>query len=74
MGVLYATKRRVYNKKFKLKSINHFAVGFSSVSKVAEIKKLPKQILDRWIRTYRKFGGSGLENKKPGVKEIKIRE
>jgi putative transposase len=62
----------VYTKEFKLKCIKHFALGFSSISGVAELKKIPKQTLARWIRIHRKFGEEGLENNKPRAKEIII--
>lgn len=61
-----------YSKYFKLRCVKHFELGFSSISGVARIKKIPKQTLARWIIMHRKFGEKGLENKKPGAKEIKI--
>lgn len=62
----------VYTKEFKLKCIKHYKLGFSSMSGVAEIKKIPKQTLSRWIKNYKMFGESSLKNRKPGAKEIKI--
>ena len=47
-------------------------MGLSSMSEVADLKKIPKQTLSRWIQKYHKFGEIGLENKKPGVKERRI--
>ena len=63
-----------YDKEFKIRCVNHFGLGFTSISGVAEIKKIPKQTLARWIRLYRKFGEEGLENRKPGAKEMRINE
>jgi len=55
-----------YSKEFKLRCVKHFALGYSSISEVAAIKKIPKQTLARWMRNFRRFGESCLENKKPG--------
>lgn len=63
-----------YSKDFKLKCIKHFQIGLSSISEVAELKKIPKQTLARWIRTYKLFGEKGLENDKPGAKETLINQ
>ena len=61
-----------YSKEFKLRCVNHFGLGFSSISEVAIIKRIPKQTLARWIRNYKAFGENSLENKEPGAKELKI--
>lgn len=61
-----------YNKEFKLKAIKHARLSLASIPIVAELKKIPKQTLYRWIKTYNKFGEEGLENNKPGAKETLI--
>lgn len=61
-----------YDKEFKLKSINLFKHGNSSISEVALSNNVPKQTLARWIKLYKRFGYVGLENKKSGVKEAPI--
>lgn len=61
-----------YDKEFKMRCINHFRSGLASISAVAEIKKIPKQTLARWIRAHSKFGEEGLENQKPGAQETAI--
>lgn len=61
-----------YSKEFKLRCVNHFALGYSSVSEVAELKGIPKQTLSRWIRTRKRFGDAGLENRKPGARKTEI--
>ena len=63
-----------YSKDFKLRCVNHFGLGFSSISEVAQIKKVPKQTLSRWIKKYKKFGEIGLDNKKTGARETPINE
>lgn len=55
-----------------MRCINHFGLGSSSISEVAEIKRIPKQTLARWIRDYKEFGQKGLENQKPGAKSTII--
>lgn len=55
-----------------MRCVNHFSLGFSSITGVAEMKKISKQTLSRWIRDYRRFGEKGLENRKPGAKEIQM--
>jgi putative transposase len=64
--------KMAYSKQFKLRCVKHFGLGFSSIAEVAEIKGIPKQTLSRWIRAYRRFGESALENRKPGAKETHI--
>ena len=63
-----------YSKTFKLKAIKHSEMNISSIPVVAEIKKIPKQTLYRWIRNYKIFGENSLENKKPGTKLMLISE
>lgn len=63
-----------YSKAFKIRCIKHFELGFSSITEVADIKRIPKQTLARWIRIYKRFGERGLENKKPGAKETKLNQ
>ena len=65
-------KTMAYSKEFKLKAIKHANLGLSSIPLVAEIKKIPKQTLYRWIKSFRRFGEEGLENDKPGAKETEI--
>jgi transposase-like protein len=48
-----------YNKEFKLRCIKHAGLNISSISEVADIKRIPKQTLSRWIREYKRFGERG---------------
>lgn len=61
-----------YSKGFKLRCIKHVEMGISSIPIVAEIKKIPKQTLYRWLKDYYKYGESALENKKPGASPLEI--
>ena len=61
-----------YTKEFKLRCIKHVGLNISSISEVADIKRIPKQTLSRWVRQYRRFGEEGLENNKPGARERQI--
>ena len=61
-----------YNKEFKLRVIKHVRMSLSSIPEVAQLKKIPKQTLYRWIMKFKRFGEEGLENNKPGAKEITI--
>jgi len=61
-----------YDKNFKIKSVKYFITGCLSISKIAQKRKIPKQTLARWIKLYAKLGERGLENRKPGAKEIPI--
>lgn len=61
-----------YTKDFKIRAIKHVSLGISSIPVVAEIKKIPKQTLYRWLWAYRKFGEEGLENRIVGAKETQI--
>lgn len=40
----------------------------SSIPIVAEVKRIPKQTLYRWVWLYRRFGEQSLENRKPGTR------
>jgi putative transposase len=61
-----------YTKEFKLNAIKHARLGLSSIPVAAEIKKIPKQTLYNWIKSFEIFGEEGLENDKPGAKAIEI--
>jgi putative transposase len=61
-----------YSKETKLRAIRHAELGLSSIPVVAELKKIPKQTLYRWMKTYRRFGEDALENGEPGAKEKEI--
>ena len=63
-----------YSTEFKLRAIRHAELGLSSIPLVAELKKVPKQTLYRWIKAYRWYGESGLKNDKPGAKEREINQ
>lgn len=62
----------VYSKEFKLKCIKHAKMAIHSVEIAAELKKVSFKSLYRWIDLYDKFGETALENKKSGIKPIKI--
>ena len=61
-----------YSKEFKLRAIKHVRMSLSSIPVVAQLKKIPKQTLYNWIEAYKRVGEAGLENNKPGAKEIII--
>ncbi len=61
-----------YSKEFKLKCIKHAKMGLHSVGIAAELKRISFKSLYRWIEIYDRFGEFALENKKPGVKQIRI--
>lgn len=56
-----------YTLEFKKRAIKHAKMGLSSIPAVAEVKKIPKQTLYRWLKAYKRFGEAGLENKSPGA-------
>jgi len=61
-----------YSKKFKLKILKHVDLGITPVEQISKIRKIPKKTIYRWLNRRRLFGESGLENLKPGAKEIRI--
>jgi transposase len=63
-----------YSKKEKIRMVKYLSNSLMSVNDFAEIKKIPKQTIYRWIRAYKKYGHPGLENKKPGKRVTKINE
>ena len=63
-----------YCKDFKLKAIKHVEMNISTVPIVAQLKKVPKQTLYRWIKLYKMFGENSLENEKSGTKPMLISE
>jgi putative transposase len=52
--------------------VKHANLTISSIENVVKLKKIPKQTIYRWLKLYRRYGTSGLENKKPGAKETQI--
>lgn len=63
-----------YNKETKLRIIKYLQRSFMSAGDFAEIKKIPKQTIYRWIRNYNLYGEVSLENKKPGKRVTEINE
>jgi len=61
-----------YDKKFKIRLVEHFELGYYSISQVADEYQIPKQTLARWVKLYRRFGEPGLESRKSGVKVSSI--
>lgn len=61
-----------YSKEFKIRCVKHFALGHCSISDVAELKRIPKQTLARWLRIHKRFGEIGLDNRKPGAKATEV--
>lgn len=64
----------VYKKELKLKYVKEYTFGNSSITKIAQKLKIPKQTLARWVKLYKSFGSTALENKKAGVKQKPINE
>lgn len=58
-----------YSKKVKLKVLKHVDLGLTPVEQIAQIRKIPKQTIYRWLALRRRFGEDGLENKKAGARE-----
>jgi len=63
-----------YSEESKIRIVRYLLDSSMSVNEFAEIKRIPKQSLYRWIRLYKNFGKSALENKKPGKKVTQINE
>ena len=57
------------SKEFKLRAIKHAKASLSSVSVVAELKKISRRSLYNWIESYNKFWEGSLENKKAWAKD-----
>lgn len=63
-----------YSKKLKLRVLKHVNMGITPVEQIAQIRKIPKQTIYRWLKTRKQFGEVALENKRPGAKELHINE
>ncbi|MFA6088247.1 MAG: DDE-type integrase/transposase/recombinase [Candidatus Woesearchaeota archaeon] len=61
-----------YTKKFKERVLKHVNLGITPIEHIAQIRKIPKQTIYRWIKLKKKYGNFALENKKPGAKQIQI--
>jgi len=61
-----------YDIRLKVKIIKFFQTERISLSQIALKEDIPKQTVSRWIKLYKMFGYGGLENKKPGVREVPI--
>lgn len=61
-----------YTTRFKLKVIKHVNLCITPVAGVAQIRRVPIQTIYRWLELYRRFGPSGIENRKPGAQPTQI--
>lgn len=64
----------VYDKYIKLRLVKKFNKENSSLSQIALSTGIPKQTLSRWVKLYKRYGLSGLENKRAGVRQKPINE
>ena len=62
----------VYSTKFKLRVLKHARMDISPIQTIAQLKKIPKQTLYRWMKIEQQFGQVGLENRKPGARPQQI--
>jgi len=63
-----------YSKKLKLRVLKHVNMGITPVEQIAQIRRIPKQTIYRWLKRRKCFGEMALENKRPGAKEVYINE
>lgn len=61
-----------YSKEFKHRIVKHVKLGISLISQIAQIRRVPRQTIYRWLKRYRMHDLTGLENRAPGAKETKI--
>jgi putative transposase len=62
-----------YSKEVKKRVLKHVGIA-SSVSVVAQLKRVPRQTIYRWKRLCKLYGDAGLENRNPGAKPEHINE
>ena len=63
-----------YSKKHKLKVLKHVDLGITPIEQVAQIRRIPKQTIYRWLAKRKMYGVDSLENRLPGTKEICVNE
>jgi len=61
-----------YEPEFKRKILRHFSLHVSNLTQVSEIRKVPRRTIYRWIERYKRYGESGLLNRKPGSKPTNV--
>jgi len=61
-----------YSKKIKMKILKHVDLGITPIESIAKIRKIPKKIIYRWLERRKHHDEAGLENLRPGAKEIQI--
>ena len=61
-----------YNPKYKLKIIRHVCLGITPIEQIAQIRRIHKQTIYRWLEIFKRYGVVGLENKQPGAKQSQI--
>jgi putative transposase len=69
---MYPEDTMVYTRQFKERVLKHVFLGITSIEQIAQIRRLPKQTIYRWLRKVKRFGADAIENKAPGVKQIQI--
>ena len=61
-----------YNLEVKKRVLKHVRMGITPVEQIAQIRRIPKQTIYRWISLFGRFGESGLENRPPGARAFQV--
>ena len=55
-----------HSAKKKLWCVKQALLGLTHLAEIARNRRVPRRTLYRWVERYRKYGPSGLENRRPG--------
>lgn len=61
-----------YSTEFKRRVLKHVDMSITPVRQVARIRGVPAKTIYRWLERRRRFGEVGLQNRRPGAREIRI--
>jgi putative transposase len=61
-----------YDPSFKKRILKHCDLSVSNISQVSSIRNVPRRTIYRWKERCKKYGESGLQNRKPGAKATNV--
>lgn len=65
-GSIGSTSHKTYTPEFKMQVINHYLSGHSYSETSCHFAVFPSTTIANWLRTYRKFGYTGLKPQPKG--------
>lgn len=61
-----------YSTAFKQKILKHVDLGITPIIQISQIRRIPTRTIYRWLEKRKMYGDLGLENRRPGAKDVQI--